>query len=176
MSPAESVDQAFLQLEFAIKLLVHIELGKINACDFDTDVLIKLKQVNLPFTSGTFVSGDEIILAAQNNYMLTLGFTTIVLDRALEDAGFERDDSSPAPYRDLRDLVYMIRCAFAHDMMRPRWEARGRFARQFCVHLPSGPLLVDTLALHGQRFDDSQLGGIEGYLQIKAEAQRLVLR
>ena len=91
MSPTEAIEQAFLQLKFAIKLLTYTERGKISKPDFDTDVLIKLERRTLRFRDGTFRSDDDIILAAQNNFVLTLGFTAIVLHQVLSRAGFAND-------------------------------------------------------------------------------------
>jgi hypothetical protein len=36
----EDIKQAFLHLEFSIKLLTYIELGKINKEEFDTNIMI----------------------------------------------------------------------------------------------------------------------------------------
>ncbi|MCX6543528.1 MAG: hypothetical protein NTV05_03840 [Acidobacteria bacterium] len=175
MTTQEMIEQAFLQLVFAIKLLTYTELGKIDKAEFDGDVLIKLSKRNLPFPAGTFRSDDDIVLAAQNNFCITLGFTAIVLDEALNRAGSVRELDEASPHRDLRTLVYMVRCAFAHDMMNPRWEARGPFARQLCVLLPSGPLRVDTAALNGRAFDHAAIGGMETYFEIRNEVERLTI-
>lgn len=174
MQPSESINQAFLQLTFAIKLLAYVELGKIRKDEFDTEVVVLMRKNNLHFEAATFKSYDDIILAAQNNYTITLGFSAIVMDRALSDAGFAHDLPSPSPCRDLRALVYMLRCAFAHDMMQPRWKAKGSFARELRVTLPSGNLVIDMCKLHDQPFDDSQIGGIEAYYKIKTEVERIL--
>ena len=174
MTPSETIEQAFLQLAFAVKLVTYAELGKFSRPEFDTDVLIKLERRNLPLRGGTFHSDDDIVLAAQNNFVLTLGFTVIVLDRALSEAGYASNLDGASPNRDLRALIYMVRCAFAHDMMNPRWEARGPFARELHVTLPSGVLLIDARALNEQPFDISHVGGYEGYWEIKEEIARMI--
>jgi hypothetical protein len=174
MLATESVEQAFLQLTFAIKLLTYIELGRIQKAEFDGDVLILLKRRNLRFREQTFRSDNDLVSAAQNNYTLTLGFTSIVLESAMTAAGMPADLPTSSPHRDLRALVYMIRCAFAHDMMHPRWEARGPFARVLDVDLPSERLRVEVEALNGQPFDPIQIGGIEAYFEIKDAVITLV--
>ena len=71
--------------------------------------------------------------------------------------------------------MYMIRCAFAHDMMHPRWEARGpAFARPLRINLPSAPLTVDMVKLHGQSFEDGHIDSIEIYFVIRSEVERLI--
>jgi hypothetical protein len=175
MTTQETIDQAFLQLAFAIKLLTYTELGRIDKAQFDGDVLIKLNKRNLSFPAETFRSDNDIVLAAQNNFCITLGFTAVVLDEALDRAGLGRDLDAASPHRDLRALVYMIRCAFAHDMMNPRWVARGPFARPLCVSLPSGALRLDAAALNGVAFEDAHVGGMETYFEIKDEVARIAV-
>jgi hypothetical protein len=174
MNPIVAIDQAFLQLTFAIKLLAHVELGRLSKSDFDGEVLVKLRKRNLNFPSQSFNTDEDIRLAAENNYSITLGFSALVLDRALSDRGLSSDLTPSSPYRDLRSLVYMVRCAFAHDMMQPRWEARGVFARELRITLPSGALVVDVRALNGQPFMDSHIGGVETYFELKDEVARIV--
>lgn len=177
MEAIEAIEQAFLQLSFAIKLLTHIELGNLDKDVFDAEVQVNLSKRNLVFGQNTFKTADDVILAAQNNYSITLGFTALVLDRALEGTGLRRDLQDGDPDRDIRALVYMVRCAFAHDMMHPRWEARGSaFARELRIDLPSEPLIVDMTALHGLPFEDSHIGGVETYFEIRAEVERIVRR
>lgn len=176
MDTLEAIEQAFLQLSFAIKLMTHIELGKIDKGDFDCAVQINLAKRNHSFPANTFKTSDDIILAAQNNYVITLGgFTALVLDRVLADAGLVSDLPRESPHRDLRALVYMMRCAFAHDMMHPVWHARGpAFARELKIDLPSGPLTVDVAALNDQHFHDAHIGGIETYFEIRTAIDEIV--
>jgi hypothetical protein len=175
MSAAEAIEQAFLQLTFAIKLMTYREMGKIRKEDFDTNLQVNLKKRNLSFPANSFRSSDDLILAAQNNYVITLGFTALVLDRALNKAGFANDLPMGSPHRDLRALVYMIRCAFAHDMMHPVWHARGpAFARTLQIDLPSGSVPINMAALNDKPFSDGDIGGIETYFEIRRAVERIV--
>lgn len=175
MTAAETIDQAFLQLTFAVKLLTFIELGKLSKTDFDGAVVIELAEDFLKFDPGTFNSYDDIILAAQNQYSITLGFTAVTMDEVLESAGFKRNLAAGSPHRDLRDLVYMIRCAFAHDMMHPKWAARGPFLRDFRIASPGGPIEVDMGKLNGKPLEMEDLGGPKAFFKIKDEVKRILL-
>lgn len=95
MQPIETIQHAFLQLTFAIKLLNYVEVGKVSKSDFDTDTLILLKKRNISFPSGTFQSDNDIILAAENNFTITFGFSAIALNQALSDAGFPSEELVP---------------------------------------------------------------------------------
>lgn len=48
----EDVEIAFLQVEFAIKLLSYCELERIDASEFDTDNIVRLQDGNLRFPRG----------------------------------------------------------------------------------------------------------------------------
>jgi len=175
MNPTVKIEQAFLQLEFALKLTTYIELGKVDKASLDAALVVELESGNIHFPGGAFHSYDDIILAAQNNFFLTFGFTAVVLDHVLSEAGFAADLPVSSPHRDLRALVYMIRCAFAHDMMHPRWKARGPFTRGLSVRLPSGPLLVDIKTLNLQPLDVDQIGGMARYLELRDEVKRIAV-
>jgi len=172
MKTIEELDQAFLQLEFAIKLMCHAELGRIDAEEFNTDCDIRFPKKTLSFISSAFSSIDEIILAAQNNCsIVTMGFTANCLDSVLTDVAKVNPSTVP---QDLKDMVFMIRCAFAHPReLVPCWEARGPYAREYRLNLPSGPLVVDTRLLNGRPFQESDIGGFERYFEIKDEVRRL---
>ena len=54
------VEQAFKQLEFAIKLMCYCELGHLDKGKFDFDVTIQLDEENVGFPDGSFQSDLEV--------------------------------------------------------------------------------------------------------------------
>ena len=76
----EDVEIAFLQLEFAIKLLMYCELKKIDPSEFDTDAIIRLENGNLQFPTGHFSDLDNIIRSASVSVNLAFGGSALVLD------------------------------------------------------------------------------------------------
>ena len=120
-----------------------------------------------------FNSPEDIILAAQNSYVITLGFSAISLDTVLDESGLARG-KAPDNVRDLRDLIYMVRCAFAHDMMDPRWEARGPFSRTLHIYLPHRTVVIDVGALDGRSFELDHIGGAEAYFEMKEKIKKLL--
>ena len=87
----DDVEIGFRQLEFAIKLLSYIELGKINPADFDTDHLVQLSAGNLHFPSVNFQSMDALIRAASLNVVIAFSATTLALDQAFDATGMKPD-------------------------------------------------------------------------------------
>jgi hypothetical protein len=171
VKPSEQINEAFLTLEFVLKLVCHAELGRIDPTDFNQSVTVQFETINRIFNDGAFNTIDGIVLAAQNCHTLAFGFSANALDRAIKDSGIA--DSIP----DIRDLVYMLRCAFAHpdDSLRPCWEVRGPFVREFRLDLPSGPLKIDLRVLHGQPLEYHHIGGPERYFELKDCVLQLVL-
>ena len=64
-------------------------------------------------------------------------------------------------------LVYMIRCAFAHDIMRPCWKVKPKYSRVLELEIDGCKQKIDLPALNGKVFEDSQIGGINFYLKVK---------
>jgi len=150
LKPSEIINQAFLLLEFAVKLFTHAGLGRLNPSDFNIPVEMRLEDGVLKLDHPVFDSPHEITNAAHNMVMLALGLTATSLYSAIETTGIGQGDPDKH-LRDLCDLVYMIRCAFAQpdQMIRPVWQVGGTFAREMRLTLPSGPLVLNMRA-----FDD----------------------
>ena len=109
----EDVEIGFRQLEFAIKLLSYIELGKINPVDLDTAHLVQLGIANLHLPSVNFQTTDALVRAAQINLIIAFSATTLVLDQAFDAIGMKPDWLATDDAGKLRLLVYMVRCAYA---------------------------------------------------------------
>lgn len=64
-----------------------------------------------------------------------------------------------APYRDLRCIVYMLRCSCAHNPVNPTWEVGKSFQGQ-SFQIQSLNISLDTLGKHGASAEVvSDLGG-----------------
>lgn len=167
MEILKNIDQAFLQLEYAIKLLNYMELRTIDKDEFDTNIVITGKKENISFNHSAFNTYDDLILGAENNVLITVGFTCIVLDTSLQSIGIKPNHSDRSSDGMLRNLIYMIRCAYAHDMMHPKWEVRGNYAQPLEIQLKSDTLKVDLSKKHSQLFNIEDIGGYENYFHIK---------
>jgi hypothetical protein len=166
------VEQAFKQLEFAIKLMCYCERGDLDREKFDSDVTILLDEENVGFPDGSFQSDQDIVIASQINVGICFGVSAIALEAAFEAAEIARNPISRDPNDELRTLVYMVRCAFAHNPAKPCWEARGDFARNIQLNLGENGLSIDMVALHGNDFDYSHIGGFANWYAIREEAVR----
>ena len=166
----QDVEIAFLQVEFALKLLTYCESKKMNPSEFDTDLTILLKNRNLGFPTGNFSELDDIIKAAKVSVALAFGSSALVLDRAWEVAGIDPNPESKDETIQLRTFVYMVRCAYAHGVAEPKWKAHGRYGRVIDIKLPSGTITLDLGKLDGQVFDFDTLGGHHRWFEIRVVA------
>lgn len=169
----QNINQAFLQLEFSIKLLTYTELGKIDKNGFDTDVIIG--QENLSFNHSSFNTYDDLIIGATNNFNITVGFTSIVLDSSCSSAGIKCNPKNKSPEGALRTLVYMIRCAYAHNMMHPKWEVRGEYLQNIKISFANVILDIDLTDKDGKPFDMDDIGGYKNYFMIKDLICKMIL-
>ncbi len=96
------------------------------------------------------------------------------MDAAFEAAKIARNPNSRDPEDELRTLVYMVRCAFAHNLAKPCWEARGNLAHNIQLNLGESDLSIDMVALHGNAFDYSHIGGFANWYKIREEAVRVI--
>lgn len=169
------VEHAFRHLEFAIKLMCYCEGGHLDLETFDADTTILLNTENLGFPTKNFSSNEAVIPASQALVGMAFGTSAMVLEAAFEVAGLSRKPKSRLPADELRTLVYMVRCAFAHNPALPLWEARGpEHARIVSVTLQGSPSSIDLTSLHGQPFDYEHIGGFANWLKIKNEAVALL--
>jgi hypothetical protein len=168
------VEHAFRQLEFAIKLNCFCEKKHLDKDQFDTDVLILLEEQNIGFAEGGFRSYDEIIMASQINIGICFGVSATVLDAAFEEAGINRNPGSQDPNDALRTLVYMVRCAFAHNFANPRWNVRRQYAHVITLNLENELLTVDLANLNELEFDYCHIGGFANWYKIRGMAVRMI--
>ncbi len=173
-SALSDVEHAFKQLEFAIKLMCYCERGDLDKEKFDSDVTILLDEENVGFPNGGFQSDEEVVIASQINFVICFGVSAIVLDAAFEAAKIEPNPNSRNPKDELRTLVYMVRCAFAHNPAKPCWEARRNFARNIQLNLGERDLSIDMVAIHGNDFDYSHIGGFANWYKIREMAVRVI--
>ena len=167
MTAAEKIDQAFLQFGFAIKLLTHFELGKVDKQQFDVETTIFLERKNIHLKTNLFHTNDDLVNAATNNFNITLGATAIILDESLTSAGFKNSCGDTSEQDQLRTLIYMIRCAYAHNMIEPRWEVRGKCLQTLKYRILEQTFEVKLPELNGRPFSLDQIGGHDVYIAIK---------
>jgi hypothetical protein len=149
----ENVEIAFLQLEFAIKLMNHVELDKLDPRRFDEgEHIVDLGAERLEFRRAHFDTKDKLGAATEVCFKIALGASALALDEAFKAAGFDaRHTEAKDNVGRLCILVYMVRCAYAHGVAEPRWEVtKGKFRRSITVSADGAEICLDLAPLHGQ--------------------------
>jgi len=169
------VGYAFRHLEFAIRLMCYCESGHLDLPNLDADVSILFERENVGFPSGTFATIEAAIAATQALVGMAFGTSAMVLDAAFEVASLKRKPLSRQPEDELRTLVYMVRCAFAHNPALPLWEARGKeYARTLSFAVGDAALSLDLASLNGKPFDYNDIGGFGNWLRIRTASEALI--
>lgn len=166
----KDIEISFLQLEFAMKLLSYCELGKIDALEFDTDHEVVLVNGNLRFPAGHFSDPHNIVRSAAVAVSLAFGASALALDKAYEVAGVQKFPTSEKHADNLRTLVYMVRCAYAHGIAEPKWEVRGEYKRRMNLNIGMSQININFEELAGKNFDFKDLGGHRIWFLIKDAA------
>lgn len=170
----DDVNYAFRHLEFAIRLMCYCESGHLDLPNLDTDVSILFERENVGFPSGTFSTIETVIPAAQALVGMAFGTSAMVLEAAFQVAGLKNDPNSRQPRDELRTLVYMVRCAFAHNPALPLWEVRGQYARMISIPVDGVALSIDLASLHGRPFEYGHIGGFASWLRIRTASEALI--
>jgi hypothetical protein len=170
------VERAFKNLEFAIRFMCYFEQGHVDVKHFDKDLTILFERESINFPAGAFGTPESLNQPVQSLVSIAFGTSAMVLEVAFGAAGIARTPRSRDSESELRTLVYMVRCAFAHNPAFPRWEARGSdYARRFALELDASLLTVDFAALNGQLFDYEHIGGFANWFRVK-EASLALMR
>lgn len=96
---------------------------------FDSDITILLQNENVVFSDSDFEK-ESIIMTSHMLVEIAFGVSAIALDAIYDAAGVKKNDKSRESKDDLCTLVYMVRCAFAHNIAAPRWEAREQISQE----------------------------------------------
>ena len=168
------VEDAFLNLEFAIKLLSHCELGKLDPNDFDSDHLSQLKEGTVVFPKGNFSNFDGMLRAANIGVLIAFSASVFALDQAFQVAGIEPDLRNADDVVRLRTLIYMMRNAHAHGIAAPRWKISARYQGKLAVALGKGVIELDLAKLNGQECSVDQIGGYPAWYQLRARAKEIL--
>lgn len=163
----EDVNLAFKQLEFAIKLMCHCELRHLNNSKFDADItILSDKGSNISYAA-PFSSYEEIIKHSQINVSISFGASAIALYAALKTVGV---NFNKGVLDDIGIIVYMVRCAFAHNIADPKWKVKTRFLKQVSLILDGEKISINFEQLNGHQFKYDDIGGLLNWYRIKNAA------
>lgn len=170
----EDVEIAFRQIEFALKMSAYWDRAEMNSVDFVTDLSVRLPEGDLHFPTDHFSEKENIMRAAEISVAVAFGTSALALDQALEVSGFRPNPESEDPFDHIRCVIYLVRCAYAHRIAEPVWEAKGKKRRAYTLQIGQEPVTVDLVALNGRSFSFENLGGHKNWFRMRdAVVQRV---
>ncbi len=120
---------------------------------------------------------DEADLDNFRNNLLAcvMGNCSIILDEALDGKfGDKPKQFSDSDLDQLRAIIYMMRCAFAHTPTLPRWDIRqgSKYDKEF--HIKEINMTIDGRKLDGKKLSIKDHGGMVGYLTLMELCARFI--
>lgn len=163
----EDVNIAFSQVEFSLKSHAYWKQENLSSDDFVTDMIVSLPEGDLHFPTKQFADKNNILRAAETAISISYGCTALALDQVLETGGFRPNPNSDDNFDQIRCIIYLVRCAFAHRVACPFWNSRGDKRRVYQFDLGCGPVVIDTVTLEGSPFKFEHLGGHSNWHKMK---------
>lgn len=158
---------AIANYKFVLGLTYAHEDGTLNKDLFKPSYRITDDATGIDFDFPFENTDQEIALQVKNLIHLSYAAIAIQLDKMLEDklGKKERFNHPESDVVNAAKIVFMIRCAFGHNIVEPRWNAthemyKGNF------HIEEVNFSLDTTDLHGTNLSFAQIDGYFGILKI----------
>lgn len=149
------INEAFAQLDFALRLYHHVDVGKIDPEEFNAPLTYKDPGMVFVCSEAYFDTMENLRVAVWNNVGISFGAAAITLNRVREEKEHKLPNPIATEADQLISLVYQIRNAFAHDISEPTWKINERYRREYVI----GEIKAELSDLDGCRFEFSHVGG-----------------
>ncbi len=103
-----------------------------------------------------------------------VGICCVAFDSALDEVlGAKPQQYSDSDIDALRAIIYMIRCAFAHEPTSPKWLVKQKYRRAFRINEIG--LEADFSKLNGQVASHDHYGGWGGLFKLFDYCEKVVI-
>jgi len=177
-APLTAIRTAKDFLYFAWFLHEAVLRAAITPANFSAEIVEGVTTIRWPAGQPT---QEGLTRRTWNAVLAAMAISAQATDTALDEAfGPPRplDKKSPlkAPAelsdRDAaRAIMYMLRCAYAHDPLKPRWRCGKRYLGVFRINAIG--FTLDTTALDGQPWNIAHVGDQLGYFGLLEYCQKL---
>jgi hypothetical protein len=141
----------------ALKVGDTIRIGRWKANDLPANMWFGGKsgcKIRIPHYQ---ISNQELKAWAQRMVYSIIQIVAIAGHEALKRKfPGEPYDDPDMERRAVRCIMYMIRCAYAHDPIQPVWECKNHYRQTFAI--PSLDIMLGCANLNGKRVDPSHFG------------------
>lgn len=163
----QDIEIAFHQVEYCLKASAYWDRDEFTVDKFETDLTVRLPEGDIHFPTMQLSLLENIRKAAETSIVIAYGITALTLDQALESAEIQVDPNSSDEFDQLRCVIYLVRCAYAHRFAQPYWDVYRDKKKVYQYTVGEKHVTVDTNSLNGQEFDFPQIGGHKAWHEIK---------
>ena len=155
------MQRCFWHFEFAIRVWNAVDLNKISDEIFNESITIKDSGGILVLDDALFKNNDARLMASQALVGDAFGRTASALYEYIKSI-IPADPTKQQ--QDILDFIYMIRCAFSHEIGAPNWEVRGKYKRSMFIE----ERCYEMGKLAGTEVTYEDIGGCEVLHKIRA--------
>jgi len=165
MTPKQQIANAINVFGLALNLQEAIVSERVVPSTFKKHLKIETGGKGVTFQHN--YTQEALRIQSKNLLCMALGTTAIIIDTILDEALGPKDPNDTSQIGSTRAIMYMIRCAFAHNMAFPAWSCKTRYQRVYTVTLPqAGTIAFDAKLLNGQLIKMEHIGGLEAYVEL----------
>ncbi|NGX54757.1 MAG: hypothetical protein KR126chlam2_00376 [Chlamydiae bacterium] len=127
---AQEIDEALNILELTIRLETGFRYEFINHKCFESNMEIN-KNTNSIFNDNYHAGKNPVLKNRFRNLVLTaIGTASSALDKALDKKFGNKNPEDHSQVGSIRNIIYMIRCAFTHDPCNPTWICYEKYQKK----------------------------------------------
>jgi hypothetical protein len=146
MTQKEQIANAINVFGLCVNLQEAISSGRLVPITFKKKVKIETGGKGVTFHNN--YTQDALRIHSKNLLFVALGTTAIILDTALDAVLGAKDPNDTSQKGSARAILYMVRCAFAHNMVLPTWSCKAKYQRTYTLHLAqAGTIMFDGKTL-----------------------------
>lgn len=184
---AEEIEETLNTLDLAARLQIGLRENFINPLCFTSNIGIN-------YDTGSYLTTNQNKTILKNRFknlvLSALGTAACAIDRALDNKFGKKDPKDRSEIGALRNIFYMIRCAFAHDPCNPQWCCKGDYCESpysitISKVLSSRVVFtggegenityeLDFNQLNNQRLDFTHFKALDGFFLLAEHAKKKV--
>lgn len=187
-TPIEIIDEAYKTLVTTLRLQKGAKKGWISVNCFTATLAIS-SDLCMQLPTQPVNGFEDMSKRLENIVLIAISAFVTATDRALDIAFGDKDPDKRNPLNDIRAVIYMMRCAWAHDPAHPKWCISNKYKKQYKITVPrevisetsTGSIskdktyLFDFENLHCKDVDLSIFGGIEGIIFLVHHAKNIII-
>jgi len=172
MTGAEKVYWGLQQFVFAAKFAACCNSGTIDFNLFKPRCTISIpNDVTFDIPEWNSINQEELVVGALNQLMISLGACAIAVDEGLSSkhgkSSFKNWEKDQSDINSLREVIFLIRSAYAHKMPEVHWHISGPRAKTtYLINTPNGDVQFDANGKNGTKLEISHFGGLRGFIYL----------